>query len=175
MEKTSLILWSKEHESFQKLDYFLCGVAGALFAYIGQTYTPHKLDFWYFWLMPLALLCLTICFMCGLRRLQLACKVTESNRKSHFAAEQSSYYYDILVEHAKDPQRRTFNRHTNKEQTVAELEQLLKKFQMEKAEFETKWQNEESWADFFGNVRTLFLIFGFILILASKVLQPYFG
>jgi hypothetical protein len=95
-------------------------LAGALFAYIGQTYTPHKLDDWYYWLMPLALICLTICFLCGWRRLQLANKATETNRKTHFAA-------------------------------------------------------EERCADLFGNWRNFFLIAGFILILASKILQPYFG
>jgi hypothetical protein len=36
-------LFTKQHASNEKLDYFMCSVAGALFAYIGQTFTPEKL------------------------------------------------------------------------------------------------------------------------------------
>ena len=37
-------LFSKQHASNEKLDYFMCTVAGALFAYIGQTFSPEKVS-----------------------------------------------------------------------------------------------------------------------------------
>jgi hypothetical protein len=37
-------LFSKSHDSNEKFDYFMCSVAGALFAYLGQTFTPEKLS-----------------------------------------------------------------------------------------------------------------------------------
>jgi hypothetical protein len=121
MEKTSLALYHKEYESFQKLDYFICGVAGALFAYIAQTYTPHVLNSWFYFLTPAALLSLTICFGCGLRGMQLSNETAKLNRESHFAAEQSINYFNILTEHVKNPDLKTNDRYTDKELTVPEI------------------------------------------------------
>jgi hypothetical protein len=97
----SLTIYEKEHASVQKLDYFLCGFAGALFAYIGQNYTPHKLDNWFYCLMPLALFCLTISLGFGLRRLQISNDVTKLNKEIVLAYETCESIHAQLLEHAK--------------------------------------------------------------------------
>jgi len=58
--------------SVEKFDYFVCSVAGALFAYVGQNYTPHKLDSTYSVLTPLALVYLILSFGFGFRRIYIA-------------------------------------------------------------------------------------------------------
>jgi hypothetical protein len=65
MNETSFDLFSKEHAASERFDYFVCGIAGALFAYIGQAYTPHTFGSRYYYLMPAALL-LTVSFLFGL-------------------------------------------------------------------------------------------------------------
>jgi hypothetical protein len=174
MEKTSLILFDKEYQSFQKLDYFLCSIAGALFAYIGQTYVPHKLDNWYHWLMPLALLCLTVSFLCGLRRMQHINLGLEANRKAHFAAEQSGVFFDILVEFKKNPNYEVSDRSTRKQLTHKDALQRKLEWETEQSVNNAKCKAAEKIVDRFGFVRTSFLVLGFLLILASKVLQPYY-
>jgi hypothetical protein len=42
----SLTIFEKEHEAREKYTYFVCGLAGALFAYIGKDYFPdHPLNY----------------------------------------------------------------------------------------------------------------------------------
>jgi hypothetical protein len=63
-------LYRRGQEAAEKLDYFICGVAGALFAYIGQTYQPHKIEFGITLIEPFSLLCLAAAFLAGLRRIE---------------------------------------------------------------------------------------------------------
>src|ERR1035437_1606045 len=81
MNEISKAIYEREHTSVEKFDYFVCSVAGALFAYIGQTYTPHKLDSLHSVLMPLALLYLTLCFGFGFKRIQLSNIGTKLNKE----------------------------------------------------------------------------------------------
>ncbi len=43
MDERSIEVYGHYREAEQKLDYFVCGISGALFAYLGQHYIPHKL------------------------------------------------------------------------------------------------------------------------------------
>ena len=44
-DQTVLELFRKGHESADKFDYFICTVAGAIFAYDAEHYLPRRLDF----------------------------------------------------------------------------------------------------------------------------------
>ena len=175
MEKTSLVLYGKEFEASLKLDYFMCGAAGALFAYIGQTYTPHKLDFWYYWLMPSVLGFLTLSFGCGLRKLRLDCMGMESNRRAHFATEETKFYFDAIQGYGQNPPKILHDTQANKPWTVDELEQNRQKSSVEAQTLKSKSDKLGEKAVWHGRLRTYFLIAGFVLILASKILQPYYA
>ena len=70
MSTRSIDMHKLSAESRDKFDYFICGVAGALCAYLGQTYVPRKLDFGASSLEPLALVCLMMAFYLGLKRVE---------------------------------------------------------------------------------------------------------
>jgi len=173
MDKTSLTIFSKEYDANLKLDYFLCSVAGALFAYIGQAYIPHKLDNWYYWITPLALTLLTISFGCSLRKFRLINLTTENNRRAHFSAEENITCFNEIQKHENNPLTKTTCRYTRKVQSLEELKAIKDNLEKSLEAYELKANKFQRKADTIGTARTLFLIIGFILILAAKVLQPY--
>jgi len=171
MSNASFGLFEKEHEATAKFDYFITTIAGALFAYIGQTYTPHKFDCWYYFIIPLALILLTACFYLG-------CKVllgnTETTRLNKEVAQAHEQCENINIQLNKFPKNPVFPDslgrdvpRTEMEQRVRGLNQKIKTTKaaalakMEKVEFIIKWRN-------------FFLFIGFILILVAKFSQPYF-
>jgi hypothetical protein len=77
----SIEVYRRSHEAAEKLDYFICGVGGALFAYIGQNYIPHKLEFGISLLEPLALIFLAGAFFAGLKRIETCNAQTNINHE----------------------------------------------------------------------------------------------
>jgi hypothetical protein len=65
-------LFSKGHESASKYDYFVCSVAGAVFAYAAEHYAPQRFISYFQLLEPCSLLILAASFYCGIRRLHFA-------------------------------------------------------------------------------------------------------
>ena len=84
MSKT-VELFARAQESQEKFDYFVCGISGALFAYLGPLYTPRKLAFDASLFEPLALSCFIVSFYMGLKRIE---HTTEAKRLNfhHFQA-----------------------------------------------------------------------------------------
>jgi hypothetical protein len=74
-------LYRRGHEAAEKLDYFICGVAGALFACIGQNYKPHKIEFGLTLIEPLALVLLAFAFFAGLKRIEMCNAATHINHE----------------------------------------------------------------------------------------------
>jgi len=174
--KASLTLHEKSLASVEKFDYFLCGFAGALFAYIGQNYTPHKLDSWFYCLIPAALACLTVSLAFGLRRLQISIAVTELNKKIVGVFEQCESINAELARHAesKEPVL-SANILTGEKLDWQGLVDLQKKLRGQAKEDTDIAKLKFKRADLYGSCQNIFLIAGFLLILASKILQPYFG
>jgi hypothetical protein len=66
----SIELFGITQKSSERFDYFVCGVAGALFAYIGEHYEPHKLEFGFSLLEPISLVMLACSFFVGLKQIE---------------------------------------------------------------------------------------------------------
>jgi hypothetical protein len=96
MSEKSFDLYSLERASGEKFDYYICGAAAALFAYIGQTYTPHILDSWFYFLTPVALLALTICFGIGLWSIAISKDITTLNKEILLRLEESTKILELL-------------------------------------------------------------------------------
>jgi hypothetical protein len=77
--QTALELFRKGHEAADKFDYFVCTVAGAIFAYSAQHYSPRRLDFDWPLLEPISLLLLALAFYFGLKRIEASRTVTQIN------------------------------------------------------------------------------------------------
>jgi hypothetical protein len=164
----------KEHESVEKYDYFICGMAGALFAYIGQTYTPKRFDCWYSLLTPLALLSLTVCIGCGLRRMHISNIVTKMNKDTladslnvidlHRELKKivdDENYISMEIETGEKLDAKALFKKIDEKRLKIQDEKTLTRFKIRRANCLGTWRN-------------LFLFMGFLLLLASKVLQPYF-
>jgi hypothetical protein len=170
MNEKSFELFSKEHSSSEKFDYFVCSVAGALFAYIGQTYTPHTFDSWFYYLTPIALLALTLCFCCGFILIKMSNDITRLNKVLYLEMEEGERLTKLLRTDQKE--------FTNSYGVVASRESIEKERNEEldsaeeiRKEINSKDEKAAKWI--YG--RNSLLALGFILILLSKVLQPYFA
>ena len=80
MSERSIEVYFKADESSEKFDYFVCSVAGALFAYIGRDYVPRKLGLGIPLIEPLSLVFLVASFYCGIKRIE--CKI-HARRLNH--------------------------------------------------------------------------------------------
>jgi hypothetical protein len=75
----SELVFGRARDERQKFDYFVCGVAGALFAYIPQTYAPKPLAFAPSLVEPASLVCLALSFYFGVRRIEANVKLMGEN------------------------------------------------------------------------------------------------
>lgn len=171
MNEKSFELYSKERASGEKFDYYICSAAGALFAYIGQTYTPHIFDSWYYYLMPVALMALTVCFAVGLWTINISKHVTTLNKEVVLLLEESTQILELL----QKGDCQVFDSPKQKQATRAELIAKVETNRTSMDEMRADAMEKIQRADWLNVLRNLSLIVGFILILASKVLQPYFG
>ena len=171
MNEKSFDLYSKERTSGEKFDYYICSAAGALFAYIGQTYAPHIFDSWYFFLTPIALLALTICFGIGLWTISISKLVTTLNKEVVLLLEESTQILQLLG----NSDGEFFDSPKQKRATRAELVAKVETNRVSMNKMREDAMKEIEKADMLNFIRNLSLGLGFLLILASKVLQPYFG
>jgi hypothetical protein len=73
-------LYSKSRDSLEKFDYFICSVAGAIFAYVAQHYTPKVLAIDAATLEPVSLVLLAASFFCGIKRIELSGTIHNMDR-----------------------------------------------------------------------------------------------
>ena len=169
MNEKSFEVFSKERAAADKFDYYICSVAGALFAYVGQTYTPHKFDSAYYLITPAALICLTFCFFFGCIVIYMSKEVLKLNKEYLTASETCQNYTNNL----NNVNSVLFNSNHGGTVGRADLEKMR---DAAKLEFETKRKiagKKDSIADKLSILRNCFLVAGFILIFVAKILQPY--
>lgn len=168
MNEKSFELFSKEHASTQKFDYYICSVAGALFAYIGQTYEPHKLNSFLNCLTPVGLLCLVVCLLFGFLVIYQNSTLTRINKEMLTAQEMSKELTKILVD-CKESYQNDYGE-------VFSRQDCIKIRKQKGEEVKNSIQKANSLMDAIDCLvicRNIFLVVGFILILAAKICQPY--
>jgi hypothetical protein len=176
MNEKSFELFSKEHEASVKFDYFICSIAGALCAYIGQTYTPHIFNSWYYFIMPIALLSLAICFLFALWLIKVSKDITKLNKEYVSYTEENEHIKNSL----NDLNKTTGKPHEtflNIAGTLDKREDLIARFKQNFSRIEYKLKESSGKAGFADKLellRNVSLAVGFILILVSKFIQPYF-
>lgn len=167
-------LYSKAHASGERLDYFMCTAAGALFAYIGQSFAPEKLPFASSLCLCIALLILTISFVCGYFRLQSGNAVTRWNQKQIQFEDELAEAIQIISECGKNQtanDKSVCRSSLGKTFTLAEMKQ--KKYDTEIAvkSAEKSLQRGRSYGNRFAKIRDICLSVSFVFILAAKVFQ----
>ena len=162
-------LFSKEHTSSEKFDYFVCGIGGALFAYLGQAYIPQKFESWSQCLTPLALICLTLSFYSGFRRIQISNELTKLNKEMLQAHERIVNFTSAL-----NTNDSSFVSGTGEIHTREMLEQFRKDEEKMVEETNKLAFTKTDLANRCGKFRDGLLFIGFLAILFSKIVQPYF-
>jgi|GEM_PF-1034553 len=162
-------------DSVEKFDYFVCSVAGALFAYVGQNYTPHKFDSTYSTLMPLALVYLILSFVFVCRRIYLANIGKKLNKEFVKEHEDCKHLTETTIDayNASATPVAPRDKISGKVVTIEFLAERRDKKLAFKSELERKSRLKFKWANYHEHFRDVSLILGFILILAAKVFQPY--
>ncbi len=161
-------------DSVEKFDYFIVSVAGALFAYVGQGYVPHKFDSVFSALMPLALVFLILAFVFGCRRIYLANigkKLNKEFVKEHEDCRNLTETIDKY--HSSQTLVAPFDKITGKTVTIEYLTERRDKKIAYKKELERKARLKIKWANSHEKFRDICLVLGFVLILAAKIFQPY--
>jgi hypothetical protein len=156
-------------ESSEKFDYFVCGVAGALFAYIGQSYHPQKLVFGISVLEPISLLMLAASFFVGLKHLEMVLVVRRINFLRLDAAEKIGGLTEALNSGPGPYYNATGPEFLDREQTQALRKQYLDQMKLLVGDREVATTKAAT----FYRVRNALLFLGFLAIFLSKILQPY--
>ncbi|MGB8370146.1 MAG: hypothetical protein ACLPYZ_06475 [Limisphaerales bacterium] len=169
MNEYSIEIFLRAHESQRKFDYFICSVAGALFAYIAQTYAPQKLDSLFSYLQTFSLPILAISFWAGIRRIQTANKLTYIDYALSEARENISHITEQL--------RGDFTQYTNNttgERVTRESLELKRQNRLKDvSEYGKQSLNEMPRSRRLGRAQLFFLLLGFGLIFSARALQPY--
>jgi len=170
MNDRSADVYGMTHAATEKFEYFICGVTGAIFAYITQTYQPQKLDNIFSVIQTVALVILAVSFFAGIRRIQLFNLKTRLNHALLEASEKAGRATSAL---AGNPAESFHNEGTGEWTTREDLERRRAVYMEEAHKMEAKLRSVQSKASRCGRVRNFFLLLGILTIFVSKVLQPY--
>ena len=169
MNERSIGVYEMSHEGGVKFDYFICSVAGALFAYIAQTFVPQKLDNVFSILQMVSLLILAVSFYAGIRRIQYHNAMLRCNHKMLSASEDARKLDALLL----SPQNSFENRATGKIESRQQVEQQRLIFLEDSRHWEQLAHQADKKCACRGKVQVNCLLLGFLTIFASKILQPY--
>ena len=119
-------------------------------------------------LTPIALFALTLSFASGCKRIQLITEYVKQNRLSMRDYEDSIHITETL--NTLTP---PYINATGEQITTEQLKINRQLHTESMKDADKKMETLEKFAVSYGRARDIFLIFGFLLILASKVFQPY--
>ena len=169
MNDESTALFHRAHESLLKYDYYLCTVAGALCAYIAQTYTPQRLDSVFSILQTTSLMFLAASFWVGVKRIQITNMFIRLDYE-YLEMRSAIEDYDESLE-------KGFPSYTNTTtgESITREELKLKRNALvgQLAQRNAQTPAEKLKARHLGMAQMYLLLTGFSIIVIAKVWQPY--
>ena len=156
-------------DASEKFDYFITGVAGALFAYIAQTYAPKKFEFSSAVLEPIALVFLAGAFFCGVRRIEC---VNTAKRLNHQMID-SSEKAGTLLKSLSEASGPYMNTETGEVSDRSQAQQRYERYRERATQADTLLKRVASHAQAYYDSRFRLLVGGFACIFLAKVLSPY--
>jgi hypothetical protein len=164
----SLSVFEKEHAAREKYIYFVCGLAGALVAYIVKDYFPVRPIDFIGELTMSAMISLTLCLAFGMVHIQFFIKGTSINKDVLVADEELKNFVNTLVARKAGQCNLSVNTKTGKEYTTEEIEASIVNLKASRdIDFNrmTKWF---WWSTVWFIVCHIFLVFGFFFLIYSK-------
>jgi hypothetical protein len=163
-------LFSKVHAANDKFDYFICTVAGGLFAYIGENFSPDKLTTGAAAITFIALLFLAISFWCGLKRIQIMTAFNLTNRKL-IQCEEMIAKAVFSIKQYTEAQKPGGENSLGEYFTVSQLQERRIGMLKNREEIKELLTKHNKYARRFGVERDALLVIGFILLLSGKCYQ----
>ena len=170
-EEKSVLVYGKSVDAQEKFDYFVATITGALVAYGLQSYEPQVWAVNAATLEPVALILLLLSFYFGMMRIQATVLVFRHNCDSLRAGENAGSIQDAINRGDAFGTEPGTGR-------VFSNEQFPAVYQMYR-ELEVGSNDERERHNAQGNTyywwRNHLFIAGFVFLLLSKVLKPYWG
>jgi hypothetical protein len=167
-------LFGKYHASREKLDYFLCGIAGALVAYLGQNFSPEKMPSYAAGVTILSLAFLLLAFCCG----YFCIRAQNSLTRLNFLEIETSHLIQKMFESMTEYQRREHQGLPLKLTNEMGEPYTLARLQSEKAEKENELLKMRQGMELerisyskLGRARDALIALGFVALIVAKTLQ----
>jgi hypothetical protein len=173
MNERSIEVYGTMHGASVKFDYFICSVSGALFAYIAQTYSPHKIEVGFSILEPISLLLLAVSFFAGLKRIETANTITRLNHNMLESDEKAGEIAKTLASRDLKPHHTFVNVVGGESIDVSTLQNLRLQYMEASKKSKSAIAKQNKLAVRYYKIRDIFLLLGFLTIFSAKVLQPY--
>ena len=167
MTKRSIEVFKTLKNSEQKFEYFMLGMTVALFAYIGEKYTPQPISFSQNTFELSALLLLVISIIVGFKRIEMNIVSQRLNYNNLHSSEKLGSLKKALL--ANGHQIKENGDMFNLEKAVHEIKQL----EVIIPSIDEKMKNLNNKGMFLYRIRNLTFLFGFALLAISKVIGAY--
>lgn len=165
----SFEVFGMHQKSTEAFDYFVCGVSGAIFAYIVKDYSPQKLALDASILFPIALLLLGASFFTGLKMIEAALRCMRFEVLRLAALEKVETFAKAMLPGANRPfDTKTLAIHTPDSCSTAHEFHLAESQVAEKL-----LKKSIARVNLYQQLRDFFLVLGFATILCAKIAQPY--
>jgi hypothetical protein len=168
MTERSIIAHEYYREASQRFDYFMLAVSTALCAYIGQTLVPKKLNAWPYTLELLSLFVLVGSAVAGFRRIE---KTIVSHRLNHIFLDLNEQRGQLITNVSGKP---IVNAQTGEIYSPSEINQQLTQLEQEIPKRRNQIETVAAQAKRYYEIRNRLLMIGFLGLVISKMLVPYF-
>jgi hypothetical protein len=171
-EKRSLIAFEHGREGTQRFEYFLVGVSAALCTYVGQTLQPQRLGFSPYTVEVGALVVLIASVVVGFKRIEALILVAELNHDVLHYGEVRGTLMEARGRDWINVQSGTVYTPQQTEQELKKINQILPARQKQLETTHTT--TTHTTAGRYYKLRNWLLAIGFVTLLLSKILTPYF-
>jgi hypothetical protein len=168
MAERSMEMFGKAHEAESKFDYFVCGVAGAIFAYIVKDFVPRKFVWGIPTLEPASLCLLAFAFYFGLKRIEASKILNHFNHEALDASERAGEMTAALGKAGT-----LFNRESGEFYSQQEIARKRQSYLLDAQAIQEILPAKHKLCVRYYKLRNFCLVWGFFAILAAKLFIPY--
>ncbi len=169
MSDRSIVAYEGFREGASNFDYFMCGLIGAVFAYLAESYEPARFSFSTSALESVSVVLLGASLFCGIKRLERVNQVMLLNHKLLDAAESREKYTTALNDGEFPLRRSGSNEPLSREDCHSHVERLR---QAEISGRENIAKHKRAAGRYYAGRQYCFFI-GLGALVAYKILTPY--
>jgi hypothetical protein len=167
-QQRSILAYEHGRDASQRFEYFILGVSAGLCAYIGQTLAPQKLGFSPYTFEIVSLLLIVASVVAGFKRIEKLIMCHRLNAKFLHLAEERG---ELASNFSGKP---LINTETGNIRTPEQVEQRIKALGDAIPKCHQLFEKTSESANRYYKVRNWLLGVGFLGLLASKIVAPYF-